>query len=257
MARWASILAVAAAALVLASPAAARTFSGSVTVLSVGTAASTYDAVTATAVVSLSQVCDPVPDSPAYEDCGYTPAVTTTTADQACGPGAPSWAGPSFASGDGPGDKVLAATWTEVPALGSGQRRACLYASDVLVADVVYDVPAAPSPVAAIAPAPARPKPTAAAGPLPISFTRLGVSRARTELVEILETEFAGFVRRGLHRDCYRLTVAVVRCRVWWDLRRRWRYHGAVDMRLDPRSPESVAWTHTVRRKRLRAAGVH
>jgi hypothetical protein len=154
MLRNSSVIAVAAAVATLVAPtASARTFSGAIAMTGIGTPATTYASVAATAKVTITLTCDPDYRSPTYEYCGYWPMVTTVPASQPCAPtvSGSTWVGPVYAHDQAPGTKSLAANWTEWPSIQSGAKRACVYASGgiggvVLVAETAYEVPAAPPP---------------------------------------------------------------------------------------------------------------
>jgi hypothetical protein len=247
-----------ASALVLSPGANAATFTGSLAVTAVGAPTAPYGSVVATADATVSQTCDPVIGSPSYEYCGYFPVITTTQAGQLCAPAitGSSWVGSAYAPADGPGDKALTPSWQEWPSIQSGPKRACLYVSTtsgyVLVAQALYDVPAYTTPAATTH---AATTPTATTGTTAQGAARvLTMSFARSELVQILGTEYEGFSRSSLRRDCYRLFLSTVRCRVTWDYRHRWRYRGFVDIRLDPDDPEAVTWEPSIRRTRIHRA---
>jgi hypothetical protein len=78
----------------------------------------------------------------------------------------------------------------------------------------------------------------------------LPIAAARANLTSVLARKFGGRFtrRRGLKRECYRLLVSTVRCRVRWD-HGQWRYSGAVDMKNDPEDPEnSIVYKTTIHR---------
>ena len=273
-----SILGALALALVLVSPASARTFTGSIAVTGVTTPASTYGSVTASAQVTVTQVCEPTYGDPGYEYCGYFPFVSTVPASQACSPSRSFWVGPVIPHDSGPGTESLAATWPEWPALlgGSGPMRACLYVNangDQLVAETAYTVPpplTSPTPTtptldydcsdfatresAQVYLTPGDPHQLdgdndgiaceelpSAAGASPLSM-----AESRSAARRHLGSRYASY-RRGVRRRvvCSRSSLSVARCPVRWRYRGR-RYTGVVTVRAV--DADTLRTTSNVRR---------
>ncbi len=252
-------------ALLVAPPASARTFTGTITVNSVSAASSTYASVTATAQVTITQVCEPTYGNPGYEYCGYFPFVRTVPASEACSPTGnmgSGWVGPYYVPQDGPGTKAPTVTWMEFPSIASGPKRACLYVStdsDILVAETTYTVPAAPpytpsTPVvdfdcsdfvyqesAQVYLLPGDPhrldadNDGVACEELPSSapaVATLSLTEARSAARRHLRNRYASY-RRGLGRRvvCSRSSLYAARCSVRWRYRGR-RYTGTVTVRV-------------------------
>jgi len=81
----------------------------------------------------------------------------------------------------------------------------------------------------------------------------LTIADGRASLPDVLRDKFGGqfTTRRNFKRECYRLVVSTVRCRVRWD-HGQWRYAGTVDMKNDPDDPgSSIVYATAIRRKRL------
>jgi len=129
--------------------------------------------------------------------------------------------------------------------LSNDALRLCVYAhdsdnGDVLVGQVIY-TPSSPSP-----------PPSAPTSQPSKQVPPLTIAEGRASVVGVLRDKFGGrfTARRGFKRDCYRLLVSTVRCRVRWD-HGPWRYSGAVDMKNAPDDPEnSIAYRTTIRRTR-------
>jgi hypothetical protein len=196
----------------LAAPASAlaRSFTGSISVGPLAPAG-TYDAITATAQVSITETCETAYDSPDYEYCGYFPTVWTVPASQPCAPYGGGWVGPVYGHDDAPGTKTLTATWQEFPILYSGAKKACLYVDSTLVAETTYTVPAPPAP-----PQPPAPVSTPA---IPDAGGYLTKSDARYYARRV--------IRKRTHRrprvlsyECTRITSDMFACEpTWYDAR--------------------------------------
>ena len=128
----------------LSASAAASSFQGTLSIASVGKPGAAGGLVTVMAQASVTPQCD-------QADCGWQPVVETVAVDQACTPssGVPVWTGTAYDSASGAQPQSFAPSWHEVPAAAPVGRRACLFArtpaGDVLVAQVLYLVPARPA----------------------------------------------------------------------------------------------------------------
>jgi hypothetical protein len=186
-----------------------------------------------------------------YGYCGWFPEASQVPATSPCDRSSLIWVGDNESD---PGTQTRTDTFYP---MGGGSLRLCVYTYDavngaVLVGQTIYTPPPPPPPPTA---PPVTTTPAQSASPTP-DVAPLTIADARLSLTGVLRQKFAGRFtsHRNFKRDCYRLTVQKVRCRVRWD-HGHWRYAGAVDMRNAPEDPEgTILYTNTIRRKRINGA---
>jgi hypothetical protein len=177
-----------------------------------------------------------------YGYCGWFPEASQVPATSPCDRTHLIWVGDTESN---PGTQVRTDTFYP---LADRPLLLCVYVYDsingyVLVGQTVYTPP---NPTNSPSPTPTPQSSTSATVP------PLTIAEGRASVAGVLRDKFGGrfATRRAFKRECYRLLVSTVRCRVRWD-HGQWRYSGAVDMKNDPDDPEnSIVYRTSIHRTR-------